>query len=337
AFPQDDTILFPSRDWFSICDEKDIMDIDIKFARNVLYQIQQIIDDTDIKLCYLAVERLHDTSSGRHSAKSIIKRDTMNLTLWNGYAQIERSSNRISEARKVYLGALGRYRSFPEHFRNNAPLLHLSFAEMELEQGRHKTAINILVNLSEEQGSIDSISETDVPVTKLLRARKYYAQQIARITFSSTSKDDSSNFLHYCVCYALLECLSQNLQQASKVFEEILQDLDIRIGNMNMIYRHSSLPYFRESGDDSGELLQDVLNRALKLFPNNTVFLSLYFHEEVCGKIPLGFQAFLKGALHKDPSHILWTVAIYDELHRQQPYNIERVRSLFNKALECSG
>ncbi|CAG8472282.1 6023_t:CDS:2 [Acaulospora colombiana] len=185
----------------------------------------------------------------------------MNLALWNGYAQIERSSNRISEARKVYAGALGRYRSFPEQFRSNAPLLYHSYAKMEIEEGRHKTAMNILVNLAEEQRITDSISEIDVPVTRLLRARK--------------------------------------------------------------------------SGEDPGELLQKTLNRALKLFPNNTMFLSLYFHEEVRGRIPLGFQAYLKESLHKNPSYILWTVAIYDELHRQQPYNIDRVRSLFDKASAC--
>ncbi|CAG8634239.1 9753_t:CDS:2, partial [Diversispora eburnea] len=246
--------------------------------------------------------------------------DQMNLTLWNGFAQAEASSNKIAEARKVYLGALAQYRTFPIQFRFDAPLLHRTFAEMEIEQGNHKTAMNILVNLTEEQGTIDSISEIDVPITKLLRARKYYSQQIVRITDPLASQKDFLNSLHYHVCYALMECLSQNIQQACKIFEEMLQTFEIKSESVN-----------------HGKLLREVLDRALKLFPNNTIFLLLYFHEETRGERipPLGLQKFLKEALKKNPTHILWTVAIYDELHRQQPYNIDRVRSLFYKSLEC--
>ncbi|CAG8441268.1 17395_t:CDS:10 [Dentiscutata heterogama] len=327
AFPQDDITLFNSQTWFSICNYVDILDVNMNFSRNAFYQLRQIVNDTEIKLCRLSLEYLYDASSGRNLAKNLLKRDAMNLSLWNGYAQVEKSSNNISEARKVYLGAITQYRTFPEQYRFVAPLLHRSFAEMEIEQGRQKTAINILINLTEEQGTIDSISESDVPITKLLKARKYYAQQIARITTPSTSQIETRNSLHYCVCYALLECLSQNLQQASKVFEDTLHYLEIRNDNVNFV---------SVSDNEPGKLLQEVLSRALRIFPNNTIFLSLYFHEEVRGRIPHGLNSILNEALQKKPSYILWTTAIYMELHHQQPCDINRVRTTFDKALMCS-
>ncbi|RIA98604.1 NRDE-2, necessary for RNA interference-domain-containing protein [Glomus cerebriforme] len=349
SFPQIEDNLFKSQSWFCICDEVDVINVDMKFARNAFYQLRQVVNDTGIKLCRLAVEHLYDMSSGRSLAKSMLKREKMNLALWNGYAQVERSSNKFTEARKVYLGAIAQIRSYPEQFQIDAPLLHRMFAEMELEQGHHKTAMNILVLLTEEQGNIESIAEVDVSVTRLLKARKYYAQQIARST-TTISQYESGNSLHYCVCYALLECLSQNLQQASKIFEEMIQDIEMRKGYLDLeaelifmayvklIYQYSNLFASSSSSTSSNandRLLQDVLTRAIKAFPNNTIFLSMYFYLEVHERISVGLNSILEEILQKNPSHIIWTFVLYSELNRQ-PFNVKRVRSLFDRALECS-
>ncbi|CAB5184578.1 DUF1740-domain-containing protein [Rhizophagus irregularis] len=350
SFPQIEDNLFKSQSWFCICDEVDVINVDMIFARNAFYQLRQVVNDTGIKLCRLAVEHLYDISSGRSLAKSMLKREKMNLALWNGYAQIERSSNKYTEARKVYLGAIAQIRSYPEQFQIDAPLLHRMFAEMELEQGHYKTAMNVLVLLTEEQGNIESVAEIDVSVTRLLKARKYYTQQMARST-TTISQYESGNSLHYCVCYALLECLSQNLQQASKIFEEMIQDIEMRKGYLDLeaelifmayvklIYQYlnyiASNNSSTSSNDISGTLFQDVLTRAIKAFPNNTIFLSMYFHQEIRGSISVGLNSVLEEILQKSPSHIIWTFVLYSELCRQ-PFNVKRVRSLFDRALESS-
>ena len=56
---------------------------------------------------------------------------------------------------------------------------------------------------------------------------------MARST-TTISQYESGNSLHYCVCYALLECLSQNLQQACKIFEEMIQDIEMRKGYLDL-------------------------------------------------------------------------------------------------------
>ncbi|CAI2166652.1 9087_t:CDS:10 [Funneliformis geosporum] len=314
AFPQVEDNLFNSQNWICICDEIDVINVDMKFVRNAFYQLRQVVNDTGIKLCRLVVEHLHDTSSGRSLAKSMLKREKMNLALWNGYAQVERSSNKYSEARKIYLGAISQILSYPERFQIDAPLLHRTFAEMEMEQGHYKTAMK-------------SIAEIDVSVTRLLKAKKYYAQQMARST-TTISQYESGNSLHYCVCYALLECLSQNLQASSKIFEEMIQDIEMRKVLNNYISTSSN--------NESGKLLQNVLTRAIKAFPNNTIFLSIYFHQEIHGRMSNGLYPILDETLQKNPSHIIWTFVLYSELRRQQPFNVKRVRSLFDRALECS-
>jgi hypothetical protein len=42
-----------------------------------------------------------------------------------------------------------------------------------------------------------------------------------------------------------------------------------------------------------------VLTRAIKAFPNNTIFLSMYFHEEIRGRISVGLISVLEEILQK--------------------------------------
>ncbi|CAG8624543.1 8138_t:CDS:10, partial [Diversispora eburnea] len=63
TFPPDGSNIFSSQNWFSVFDEKiDIMSVNIKFVRNVIYQLQQTEIDKDIKLCMLSIEYLFDAS-----------------------------------------------------------------------------------------------------------------------------------------------------------------------------------------------------------------------------------------------------------------------------------
>jgi hypothetical protein len=39
---------------------------------------------------------------------------------------------------------------------------------------------------------------------------------------------------------------------------------------------------------------------------------------------------------YRDPNYVLWEFAIYSELHHHVPYNGNMVRSLFERAVECS-
>ncbi|CAG8460298.1 12938_t:CDS:10 [Ambispora leptoticha] len=273
TFPQENDNLFKSDDWFSICEETMLTDFNITFAK------------------------------GRKLAKELLKTDRMNLVLWNGYAQLEKSRNNISEARKVYLTALSMYRSFPEQYQLHAPLLHRMFAEMEWEQNRPNTALNILIMLTEEKSSFDSVSEQDMSPpspTRLLRARKYYAQKISQMSTLAASQADARNVIHLCVCFSLLEYLSQNLGEACKIYETMLAELVARNASQAIECELTYVAY---------------------------PFLSTKIQNRV--------RRFLDAALIKKPSHVLWTFAVFAELHLQKTYNQHQIRALFERALEC--
>ncbi|CAG8548926.1 4305_t:CDS:10 [Ambispora gerdemannii] len=306
TFPQENDNIFKSDNWFSICEESMLTDFNITFAKNAFIQLRKVLNDTGLDLCYLVLENLISNKKGRKLAKELLKTDRMNLILWNGYAQLEKSRNNISEARRVYITALSMYRSFPEQYQLYASLLHRMFAEMEWEQGRPNTALNILIMLTEEKSSFDSIPEQDMPPpspTRLLKARKYYAQKISQMSTLAASQADARNVIHLCVCFSLLEYLGQNLGEACKIYETMLAEL--------------------------------ILEKALTIFPDNSEFLSLYFFNELRTKIQNRVRRFLDAALVKKPSHVLWTFAIFAELHLQKAYNQHHIRALFERALEC--
>ncbi|CAJ0842834.1 4941_t:CDS:2 [Entrophospora sp. SA101] len=146
---------------------------------------------------------------------------------------------------------------------------------------------------------------------------------MASLTSSSASKIDLYNFLNYSICLAFLEYTSRGLQHACKVFDETLENIE-----------HSLICDTSER-EETFKILQDLLIRALDAFPNNTIFLSLFLHEETNGNIPTSLNQMLENMLKKNPNHILWTFAIFSELHSQHPYDVHRVRNLFDKALEC--
>lgn len=65
--------------------------------------------------------------------------------LWDGYARIERSRGKVSDARQVYCTALSMYRSFAPQDQIDGPLLWRAWAEMEWEEGRPTLALRVLV------------------------------------------------------------------------------------------------------------------------------------------------------------------------------------------------
>ncbi|CAJ0633620.1 8653_t:CDS:2 [Entrophospora sp. SA101] len=129
---------------------------------------------------------------------------------------------------------------------------------------------------------------------------------MASLTSSSASKIDLYNFLNYSICLAFLEYTSRGLQHACKVFDETLENIE-----------HSLICDTSER-EETFKILQDLLIRALDAFPNNTIFLSLFLHEETNGNIPTSLNQMLENMLKN-----------------QHPYDVHRVRNLFDKALEC--
>ncbi|CAM0137619.1 unnamed protein product [Umbelopsis sp. WA50703] len=125
-------------------------DTDIPFARNAFEQLLNVTDDQHLRLCYLSFESNLSMKRGAKAAKNLLKEDRNNLSLWNAYAQHEKSHNKIPEARKVYHTALSMYKSLHPADQANGPPLFRALAELELDMDRPEVALNILVSMAED-------------------------------------------------------------------------------------------------------------------------------------------------------------------------------------------
>lgn len=112
-------------------------------------------------------------------------------------------------------------------------------------------------------------------------------------TLSESDKERKAAF-NIVGCSGLFEYLSSGLESACLIYEHALDYINARqadrgyeseiiwIEYAELLYRHSAN---KEVGGYKPAILRDAMERALKLFPNNTIFLSFYIWNESKTKI----------------------------------------------------
>ncbi|TPX68733.1 hypothetical protein SpCBS45565_g02910 [Spizellomyces sp. 'palustris'] len=342
-FPQTMDTLFGGDHWFHVwgSEEADtVRRIGVRrhqFVRNVLQQAQAISPpDPRLIPLLLVLESGFNLKSAQKAAKALLKTERMNLSLWNTYAQIEVSRGHLSEARKVYMTALMSYQSFPKEQQLDAPHLYRMLADLEFEARRPERALCILTAFGAEEAIPGEDDEG-------------YSQRLeVLISRANPAVLDTTAYavLTILTCYGLMEYLSQGLEEAQRLYEQVLETFRQNIvhegetatvleeavyeGYVRLLYRHSVSGSAFKPG-----ILRGVLETALDKFPCNTMFLSLYGWNEARTKIDNRVRRLLDEQLARNPSHILWTFAIWAELHQRQTYNVHLVRSLFERAVDC--
>ncbi|KAG2234395.1 hypothetical protein INT48_003622 [Thamnidium elegans] len=271
--------------WFKSCGKEFLTNtVDEGFTRNAFQQLLSVEKSEHLTICYLAFESSCGYKMGRRLAKNLLKDQRTSLTLWNAYAQMEKSHDRIDEARKVYLTALSMYHSFPECDQISAPLLYFMFAKLEMENNRPNEALKILVSMSDNKPYDKT---TPLPTTPLiLRTRE---------------------------------------RQAERGYESEM----VWIEYAGLLYRHASN---KDTGGYKASVLRDAMEHALKLFPNNTMFLSFYIWNESKTKIYNRVHDLLNKSL-RESNVVLWLSAIYSELHRYKPFQVNSVRDFFERSI----
>ncbi|KAG2202419.1 hypothetical protein INT47_008890 [Mucor saturninus] len=319
---------------------------DEEFTRNAFEQLLSIEKSEHLRICYLSFESSCGYKLGRRLAKSWLKDQRTSLTLWNAFAQLEKSHDRIDEvimiihARKVYLTALAVCHTFPECDRMALPLLYFMFAKLEMENNRPNEALKILASMSDNK----PYNENAPPPTTLsiLKTREYFSQQLAQLSTLSESDTERKAAFYSVGCAGLFEYLSSGLESACLIYEHALDYIKARqaergyeseiiwIEYAALLYRHSTN---RDVGGYRPTILRNAMERALILFPNNTIFLSFYIWNESKTKIHNRVHQLLNRTLKQDSNVILWLSAIYSELHRYKPFQVNSVRDFFERAV----
>ncbi|KAK4511241.1 uncharacterized protein ATC70_012455 [Mucor velutinosus] len=326
--------------WFKCAGKEYIQcDVDEAFTRTVFQQLLAVEKSEHLTICYLAFESSCGQKPGRRLAKSLLKDQRTSLTLWNAYAQMEKSHDRMDEARKVYLTALSMYHTFPEHEQRNAPILYHMFAKLELENNRPQEALKILASMSSNEPYND---QTPPPTsTLILKTREYFTQKLAQLSTLSQSQSERPIAINMVACCGLFEYLSSGLDSACLVYQRALDYIKERqaergyesemvwIDYATLLYSHATTSTSYKPG-----LLRQAMEQALTLFPNNTIFLGFYIWNESKTKIFNRVQHLLNDAVKKDSNVILWLSAIYSELHKYTPYHVNSVRDYFERSTQ---
>ncbi|GAA5887659.1 hypothetical protein JCM5296_004450 [Sporobolomyces johnsonii] len=335
--------------WFTTLAKEDQQDVDVDLARNALELLRQAVPDTFLMLDQFALEAAQSPKSAVKTAKQVLRDRRQDLALWDGYARIERQRGKIADARQVYCTALGMYRSFAPQDQIDAPLLWRAWAEMEWEEGNAVLALKILsAATNSEQVDLASLAKVDPdvrpPPAQILRARQYYTTQLEAAFQPHATQAILRNRNHVAYSSALFEYLTRGLDPAVDVLERHLFRLDCAgaCGSAEheeafmlyskLLYRHMAV-----GGGYRPAQLRELLERAIKEFKNNTLFLSLFYHNELRMKIQNRVRKTLEEYVlrEKDATSGGWLFAIFAELHLDaRSQNVWAVRNLFDRAID---
>ncbi|GAA5907948.1 nuclear exosome regulator NRDE2 [Sporobolomyces salmoneus] len=342
--------LFPAKgkgEWFATIRKEDLEDIEIEQARNALGLLTKVVRDPFLNLDLFALEAASSPKGAVKAAKQILKDHRTDLALWDGYARIERQRGKVSDARQVYCTALSMYRSFKPQDQIDGPLLWRSWAEMEWEEGNTAIALKVLVaassNAQVDLASLAKSPETRPSPAEILRARQYYSTQLEASFQPRATESILRNRNHLAYSSALLALLTQGLDSATEILERQLFRLDcvnakgtaeheeVYMLHAKLLYRNSMKGAYKPTR------LRDVLERATGEYRNNTLFLGLFYHNELRMKIQNRIRKTLEDHVLKeqDATSEGYLFAIFAELHLDaRSQNLWAVRNLFDRAVE---
>lgn len=175
----------------------------------------------------------------------------------------------------------------------------------------------------------------------VLRTRQYYRGCIN----SANAPDASSSLFRHRIslvfALALLEYATTGIEAAQQVIQQQIAHLrheglhsaeeeEAHALCAKICYRHMQTATLFRPG-----LMRAGLENAIDHFPRNSIFLSLYLHNEARSRIENRVRGMLKRkVLHSNQAGAeSWLFAIYAEVHlNARQYNANAVRSLFEQA-----
>jgi len=175
-----------------------------------------------------------------------------------------------------------------------------------------------------------------VTPTRLVKARKDFQQKLREISSSThfSSEFTNSHEMHLCVCFALFEYLTLGIDQGCAAFDYILKKFEANSLDHEqlMIAYVQLLSYHQATHKAPPSLLRNLLYKAMDIYPDNTLFLTLFVKGEGRVSIANRLRRYFDDACAKHPSAILYMFSIETEMSRLG--SGYRIKSLFEKALE---
>ncbi|RAL03855.1 uncharacterized protein BO80DRAFT_272916 [Aspergillus ibericus CBS 121593] len=269
-------------------------DIDPAWVRRTLRLLIEANPGNDDLAEYgLAVEFACNAKDARKYAKSLLKKRSANLRLYNAYALMERRSGNHAAADHVWATSLSMSKTFTDRDRVDSVILWQTWI-WELLETRNVAHASYLLSCI-PQNSVDfkdfpdASSQPSFSPTNLLKIQSYLseAQQIG------LANDKANIFIACTDCLAILSYLShsQDLNKALEAYSSALARLAslpdqskpftafttelLHQSRARFLYYH-----IRTSNVYKPSHIRALLSESISLFRHNTIFLSLFAWNE---------------------------------------------------------
>ncbi|OIW33959.1 DUF1740-domain-containing protein [Coniochaeta ligniaria NRRL 30616] len=320
--------------------------VERSYILTTLRQLVRTFGFHELAEYHLALEWLNEPSGAKKVAKAVLKQYPSHVGLYNAYALIECGNGNLETAHKVLQSATGQGLSSGA----TRQMLQNTWAWIELEatqltkalarlcfgEPARSTAITpalILKARSELSSQRDSFLSAGSPGNA-----SHFAVSLALLSYLSTSAGDASGkepqsadqgniTVAMAVCNAFsAELISRGLAQ-SPVHERFLQFA------ARLVYYHATHGPFRPV------YIREQLQRFVMLFPQNTIFLSVFAWAESSLRIDDPVKALLRDTALTE-SHDSVSSRLFAIRYELQVGNVHSVKSAFESAVEseaCRG
>lgn len=192
-----------------------------RFIINVFTQALDVYsDDSTLTMGLLDFEKQRGIEHAQRLAKSMLKKDSQNLLLWNYYIQ---TVNDDHEAVRIYETTLVTVDT--NHVGEaSVSLMVRCFVERLLRLEQLNRALNVLCIYAEfldgkERFSFPNDTNTTVPSIRMIRSARIFEN---RFTWIMQHVDNISANLEFLMCHALFLHLTKGTHEACRLFDQLL-------------------------------------------------------------------------------------------------------------------
>lgn len=295
-FATDTSTLFAnSEHWFSSWQDISHSSTDprlLRFQQLALRQLADALLDNEQLTEYAIAHQLkYDAKEARKLAKALLKQRPSNLRLYNAYALVENRLGNFEAAERVWSTAISMSTTLPDTDRGTAILLWHTWIWQLLDRTEPYKAFALLLAIPEDQVDVDKLSQqslsvaNDVRLTGILKARRILESKLAQAIS-----------LHYadliCIYTDLLALLAYftstySLTSALAIYSKSINPSNfsnpaIEAFCLELLHqsraRLLSLHTLTSPTGYRPAQITSSLAESVRLFPNNTIFLTLYHY-----------------------------------------------------------
>ncbi|KAK4985087.1 hypothetical protein LTR50_006200 [Elasticomyces elasticus] len=295
---------------------------------------------------FLAYEFCNFPDDAVKSARILLKQRPSSLHLYNAYAQIEANLGHNDRSDQVFRTAISMAKELPEGARGDVVLLWRTWVWNVLRRDGLATAKTLMLSMGHPNVACKTFEGTDEPtnLSSLLRVRRDVSESFHNMLVMGASK----LAVLYAELLALLAytthdgCIEYAIEEFNDMSSSLIQRLGVANIAVELLHQaKAQLLAFHTRGRHLyvPRLIRSELTKSVELFPDNTIFLSLYAEDEARFRIDDRVRAIIKdNVLNNNRTTVIgWSFAIREEIARARGQTsgstTHSVRSTFRRAL----